>query len=93
MLLSSSLSRVDMTTGRMECFKVFPESEAYSEYGIRLMLTPRSAKARYSTKPATVHGAAEAAEIYYQHPFDARENFQELPLIRHLGQGHINEGH
>nr|GEW50812.1 hypothetical protein [Tanacetum cinerariifolium] len=37
-------------------FKVFPESEAYSEYGIRLMLAPRSAKARYSTKPATVHG-------------------------------------
>ncbi|GJU90253.1 hypothetical protein Tco_1302676 [Tanacetum coccineum] len=38
------------------CFKVFPESEAYSEYGIRLMLAPRSAKARYSTQPAMVHG-------------------------------------
>ncbi|GJY37135.1 hypothetical protein Tco_0422513 [Tanacetum coccineum] len=37
-------------------FKVFPESEAYSEYGIRLMLAPRSAKVRYSTDRAMVHG-------------------------------------
>ncbi|GKG54603.1 hypothetical protein Tco_0560258, partial [Tanacetum coccineum] len=36
--------------------KVFLESEAYSRYGIRLMLVPRSTKARYSTEPATVHG-------------------------------------
>ncbi|GKD73273.1 hypothetical protein Tco_1331555 [Tanacetum coccineum] len=38
------------------CFKVFPESEEYNEYGIRLMLAPRSAKARYSTDPAMAHG-------------------------------------
>nr|GEV15252.1 hypothetical protein [Tanacetum cinerariifolium] len=31
-------------------FKVFSESDAYGEYGIRLMLAPRSAKARYSTE-------------------------------------------
>ncbi|GKF75975.1 hypothetical protein Tco_0225419, partial [Tanacetum coccineum] len=37
-------------------FEVFPESEAYSEYGIRLMLAPRSAKANYSIDPAMVHG-------------------------------------
>ncbi|GKE80960.1 hypothetical protein Tco_1550960, partial [Tanacetum coccineum] len=31
-------------------FKVFSESDAYNKYGIRLMLAPRSAKARYSTE-------------------------------------------
>ncbi|GJY60362.1 hypothetical protein Tco_0461019, partial [Tanacetum coccineum] len=33
-----------------------PESEAYSDYGIKLMLASRSAKARCSTDPAKVHG-------------------------------------
>nr|GEW09822.1 integrase, catalytic region, zinc finger, CCHC-type, peptidase aspartic, catalytic [Tanacetum cinerariifolium] len=32
----------------LDGFKVFSESDAYNEYGIRLMLAPRSANARYS---------------------------------------------
>ncbi|GKE47025.1 hypothetical protein Tco_1478283, partial [Tanacetum coccineum] len=35
---------------------VFLESDAYSEYGIRLMLAPRLAKAKHSTEFAKVHG-------------------------------------
>ncbi|GKF66461.1 hypothetical protein Tco_0192978, partial [Tanacetum coccineum] len=37
-------------------FRVFPESEEYSEYGIKLMLARRSVKARCLTDPATLHG-------------------------------------
>ncbi|GJT59076.1 hypothetical protein Tco_1002609 [Tanacetum coccineum] len=37
-------------------FKVFSESNVYSEYGIKLMLAPRSAKAKHSIEFAKVHG-------------------------------------
>ncbi|GKG38373.1 hypothetical protein Tco_0460085, partial [Tanacetum coccineum] len=45
---------------------VVPASEAYSKYNIRLMLAPRSAKARYSTEFARDQKTSRVSKLRWE---------------------------